>query len=186
MTTSTSNNVPSLAQIMACVNQIEGQLEITVGNESTETANIGDSQTTIATQQLSDVEAYNSDAVKAGTFAIVAAVLGSVGSGLGVGCGMAVGSATGSSAGMQIASGVVSGVSQAGGASMDIVEAKFALDQGDLSAQQQLYTGASSTLGSVATSSQGVGADVIQGVTAITQDINGMLAQEKQASIYHG
>lgn len=85
-----------------------------------------------------------------------------------------------------MASTVVSAVSQAGAASVDVVQANFALDQGDLSAQQQLYTGASSTLGSVATSSQGVGGDVIQGVTAITQDINGMLAQENQASTYHG
>lgn len=92
MTTSTSNNVPSLLQIMACVQQVEGELEVTVGNESTETANIGDSQTTIATQQLSDVEAYNSDAAKVGIFNIVAATIGSVGSALGVGCGMALGS----------------------------------------------------------------------------------------------
>lgn len=182
MVTSTSNNVPSLAQIMACVNQVEGQLEITVGNESTETSNIGDSQTTIATQQLSDVEAYNKDTANMNVLAIVGGALASVGSGLGVGGGMTLGAANG----MQIASTAVSATAQAASASVDIVQAKFSVDQGDLSAQQQLYTGASSTLGSVATSSQGVGGDVVQGVTAITQDINGMLAQEKQASIYHG
>ncbi len=182
MTTSTSNNVPSLAQIMACVQQVEGQLEVTIGKESNETANIGDSQTTIATQQLSDVEEYNKDTAYMDDCSIGAASVGGAGAGFGVGCGMSAGS----SAGMQAVSTGVSIVSQVGAASMDGVQAHFALDQGDLSAQQHLYTGASSTLGSVATNSQSVGGGVIQGVTSITQDINGMLAQEKQASIYHG
>lgn len=182
MVTSASNHVPSLAQIMACVQQVEGELEVTVGNESTETMNIGDSQTTIATQQLSDVKAYNKDTAQTDVLSIVGGSLAGVGSSLGIGCGMSVGT----SSGLQVASTAVSVSSQAAGGSVDIVQAKFAEDQGDLSAQQQFYTGSSSTLGSVATNDQTVGGEVIQQVTTITADINGMLAQENQASTYRG
>ena len=180
MTTNALSNTPSLSQIMACVQQVEGQLEVTVGHEATETTNIGNSQVTIAKQQLADLKTYNSDTNKSCDAAIGIAVLSSIGSGLGAGLGL------GLSVPVQAATTGVSIVSQLGAGSLDCFQAKMALDQGDLSAQQQFYTGASSTLGQVATSSQDVGGDVIQGVTSITQDINAMLAQENQASNYKG
>ena len=180
MTTNALSNTPSLAQIMSCVQQVEGQLEVTVGHEATETTNIGNSQVTIAKQQLSDVEAYNKDADKTCDVAIGIAVLSSIGSGLGAGLGF------GFSVPVQAAVTGVSVLSQVGAGSLDCFQAKMSLDQGDLSAQQQLYTGAGSTLGQVATSSQDVGGNVIQGITSITQDINAMLAQENQASNYKG
>jgi hypothetical protein len=80
---------------------------------------------------------------------------------------------------VEIGSGAVSG-------GISIYQATTAESQADLTAQQQLYTGSGSTLGSVAQSTQGVGENVVSEVATLNQDINAMLAQENQASSYKG
>jgi len=176
----TTNSIPTtLSQMVALVQKIEGELEVTAGVQGMVTGEVSQGGTDMASDQLQATEEYDADAVSSAETQVGASVVSGVASGLG-----ALGAGTGASGLLQVGAGITKAGALAASAGCSIKLAVMAEEQGAVQAQQDYYTSGGTMLGAVQKGQQEAGQEVMQGEQTLASDINSVISQYNQASMY--